>query len=484
MDGDEACSLADKAVSESSGQHLTDLESSLFKALWLNPKQTYAGFADSNKYSEDYVKEVGAGLWKSLSQALGEPVRRRNFQEAIERYRKRTGDIDILSPNKQIDWNEAPSTSCFFGRQEELRCLESWIVDENQKLIAILGIGGIGKTILAAKIGERVKDQFDCIVWRELRNAPPLSILLGELVPFLSNQRDTTSDIKSLLKYFQTSRCLVVLDNIESILQAEEYAGRYRSGYEDYGELLNTVKQTNHQSCLVLTSREQPIETIEISDRESSTRSLYLCGASESAVEVAQSIIQTSNLSGSDDQIYQLCSQYDFNPLALRLIAKSIRDLFDNEIGIFLEENTLVFNGIRQLLDQQFSRLTPLEKTVMYWLAINRESTSASVLIKDIVPTVAKPELFQILESLHWRSLVEVKSAGRFTLQPVIMEYVTNEIIETIVVELTTVEINLFVSHALLKVTVDDYVRESQIRLLLAPIAERLQTTFSSRKLL
>jgi WD40 repeat protein/tRNA isopentenyl-2-thiomethyl-A-37 hydroxylase MiaE len=386
--------------------------------------------------------------------------------------------------NQRVDWNEAPSTASFFGRQAELDCLQSWIIDENKKLVAILGIGGIGKTRLAARLGEQVREHFDYVIWRDLKNAPPLRVILGEIIPFLSNQEDTGSDIKSLLKWFQRFRCLVILDNLESILQAGEFAGRYRPGYEDYGELLNRIKETRHQSCLVLTSREQPIEIIEVADIDSFTRSLCLSGTSESAFEVARYIIQTSRLSGSSDQIHQLCVRYYFNPLALTLISKSIRNLFEGEIGKFLDENTLVLNGIPQLLDQQLSRLTLLEKTVINWLAINRVPTSASFLAKDIVPAVAKEEVLRVLDSLNWRSLVEVKSAGQFTLQPVIMEYVTNQIVEKICTELTTVELDLFASYSLLKVTVDDYVRESQIRLLLAPIADRLQTTFSSRNLL
>jgi hypothetical protein len=36
----------------------------------------------------------------------------------------------------------------------------------------------------------------------------------------------------------------------------------------------------------------------------------------------------------------------------------------------------VLFNGVRQLLDRQFARLSPLEETLMYWLAIDREWTA------------------------------------------------------------------------------------------------------------
>ena len=68
----------------------------------------------------------------------------------------------------------------------------------------------------------------------------------------------TQWQLSQLIDYLQTRRCLLILDNAESILISEERAGAYRPGYEDYGQLLRWVAETRHQSCLVLTSREQP----------------------------------------------------------------------------------------------------------------------------------------------------------------------------------------------------------------------------------
>ena len=55
-------------------------------------------------------------------------------------------------------------------------------------------------------------------------------------------------------------RCLLVLDNAESILKLGAHCGLYRPGYEDYGVLLKQVGEQSHQSCLLLTSREKPLE--------------------------------------------------------------------------------------------------------------------------------------------------------------------------------------------------------------------------------
>ena len=103
----------------------------------------------------------------------------------------------------------------------------------------------------------------------------------------------------------------------------------------------------------------------------------------------------------------------------------SIQELFAGNIVEFLSQDTVVFNGIRNLLDQQFNRLSDLEKKIM--LAVNREPVSPSELRDDFVPLVSKANLIEALQSLKWRSLIEKNST--FTQQPVVMEYITSKLL-------------------------------------------------------
>jgi predicted ATPase len=124
-------------------------------------------------------------------------------------------------------------------------------------------MGGIGKTALAAKLGNQIKDNFEYVIWRSLRNAPPITHMLADLIKLLSAQQEINlpksvdSKISLLLKYLREHRCLLVLDNAETILKSNALAGHYKERYESYGELLRQVGEVPHQSCLVLTSREK-----------------------------------------------------------------------------------------------------------------------------------------------------------------------------------------------------------------------------------
>lgn len=405
--------------------------------------------------------------------------------------------IDDLPMSQRRDWGEALDVSAFYGRTNELATLRQWIVGnppaqgQRCRLVALLGMGGIGKTALAVKLAESVQDEFDCLIWRSLRNAPPIQDLLLDLITFLANQQiqdlPETIDgrISCLIEYLRSSRCLILLDNTESVLHSNQSldafqshrVGAYRPGYEAYGQLLRCVGETLHQSCLLLTSREKPRGLSIKEGNTSPVRSLQLAGLDQQA---GKTILQAKGISGLEAEIQTLITHYAGNPLALKIVATTIEDLFAGSISEFLQQGSIVYGDISHLLNQQFSRLSNLEQQIMGWLAINREPVSLSELQQDLTPAPVRRTLLEALESLHHRSLTEKQSAC-FTQQPVVMEYVIEHLIDEICKEIRTGEIALFNSHALLKAQAKDYIRQIQTRLILEPIATQLLNLFGNK---
>ena len=389
-----------------------------------------------------------------------------------------------LEPHQ--DWGEAVDVSVFFGRTEELDKLEKWIVEDRCRLVALLGMGGIGKTSLSVKLAQQIAAEFETVIWRSLRNAPVLENVLTDLLNVLLNKSEAKADLPQLIDHLKQHRCLIVLDNIETILQSgkgtlRDRVGRYREGYESYGELFRQLGEVQHQSCLILTSREKPKEIALLEGKTLPIRSLQLAGLKETE---GQQVLKAKGFSGSEDRWTILINRYAGNPLALKIVATAIHDLFDGNIDNFLEQverDTAVFGEIRDLLDQQLVRISNLEQEVMYWLAINREPISLAELRDDVVAPISLTELLEVLESLNRRSLIE-KNLASFTQQPVVMEYVTEQIIERIHQEIYTCEIALLNSHALIKAQAKDYIRNTQINLILKPIIERLKVTLGSDK--
>ncbi|NJN87510.1 MAG: hypothetical protein HC881_15885, partial [Leptolyngbyaceae cyanobacterium SL_7_1] len=378
-------------------------------------------------------------------------------------------------------WGESIDVPVFHGRNHELTVLEQWILDDQCRLIALLGMGGMGKTTLAIKLVEALHDQFDRMIWQSLRNAPPVEEVLTHWLNLLADQDSTPpltfdAQLNQLMDYLRRSRCLLVLDNVETILHSgvgNDDGGQsepYQPGYEAYGELFRRVGVERHGSCLVLTSREKPKTLEALEGKTLPVRTLSLSGLGLPAV---QAIVTTQGCSCPSEAEWQrLAERYAGNPLALKIVSTTAKDLFDGDIHQFLEQDTIAFGDITALLDEQFHRLSEFETQVMYWLAINREWVSIADLRADM-PVPNQSKLLEALQSLGRRSLLE-KANGQFTLQPVVMEYVTDRLIEKVTQEIQTHTIRLLLSHALIKAEAKDYIRDSQIRVILAPLVSRL----------
>jgi hypothetical protein len=74
------------------------------------------------------------------------------------------------------------------------------------------------------------------------------------------------------------------------------------------------------------------------------------------------------------------------------------------------------------------------------------------------------------------------KQSVCYTQQPVVMEYVTERLVEQVWVEIALEEVRLLMSHALIKATAKDYIRASQRSLILEPVVNRLHVTLKSKK--
>lgn len=230
---------------------------------------------------------------------------------------------------------EAVDVTFFYGRTEEIAKLKQWIIDDGCRLVALLGIGGIGKTALSAKIVEQIKDNFEYVIWQSLHNTPQIKDILAHLIEFLSSEQkidlsDVNSSISLLINYLCKHRCLLVLDNVETIMQSGERTGHYRQGYENYGELIRRVGEVPHQSVVVLTSREKPREITLLEGETLPVRSLEILGLKEID---AQEIFRAKNFFISENECRVLVERYTGNPLALQIVSATIREVFDASVS-------------------------------------------------------------------------------------------------------------------------------------------------------
>lgn len=414
----------------------------------------------------------------------GKSVDKRSLEKFLMAFELKLTAEDYEKPNrhKRQDWGGAVSVEHFLGRTDELSTLTDWLLKDRCRLVALLGMGGIGKTTLSIELAKRIGDKFDCLIWKSLRDAPPVEEIVDRIIEFLSQGKESQANlplrlgdkITLAIEYLRDSRCLILLDNVESLLDSNQRAGKYRPGYEGYSELFRRIGATDHLSCLAITSREKPQEIAILEGQ--SVRSLQL----EGLKEVAE-IFNLKGVTGSRLQLNLIRERYSGNALALKVVATTIHDLFDGNIAEFLRQERAVFGDIRDILDSQFERLSDLEREIMYWLAIAREPVSLVKLRQDFAMFISPIKLLEAVESLSRRSLIE-NNASCFTQQSVVMEYVTDHLIEVVCEEIIIGKPEVLRDRALMEATAKDYIRESQNRLILQPVINELLAVFRSKK--
>lgn len=515
MTADDALGLVERVLAERGVGALSPIQRTLFQQAWGD--RTYQDTALELGYEVGYVKQMGSDLWQCLSEHLGEKVTKRNLHGVLAHQLKAlstqaadpegSGLSDGLSgspssalgaiPLRRRDWGDAAAATTFYGRTDELALLQAWVVADRVRLVGLFGMGGMGKTTLAVKLAQQVQDRFEVVIWRSLRHAPPVDDLLRDLLGVLSatmpEPAGATFDglLRSLLDQLRQHRCLIVLDNGETILQPRDRTGTYLPGYDHYGQLFASLGEVAHQSAIVLTSREKIKEIAQQEGDTQPIRSLRLGGLPPT---VGQSIFQArGQFTGTPGHWQHLVSYYAGNPLALKMVAAVVQDFFEGQLGPFvhmLAQGEAVFGDIRDLLTHQLNRLSPVEQQVMAWLAIHREPATLAQIRAYLVEPLALGALIEALTSLERRSLIErdtpraspTQGSTRFTLQPVVMEYITDWLVEqisrAILADPTaepTIDAGPLHTYALILAQAQDYIRDSQTRLILQPVLQRLR---------
>ncbi len=541
MDVEAVIGFVEAALGEA---RLSRLQLEVLEQVW--EERSYQEIARSIGYDVGYVKQTGAQLWRSLSQTFGEKITKNNVQYILARKVKETLAVAAQDPKTDapqrtgaaVDWGEAVDVGSFQGRQAELTLLERWILGDESggdaahprcRLMGIFGMGGIGKTCLSVKLAQRLEARFERVIWRSLRNAPSPESLLADMLQFLApgtlapvpgapdpDGSVFNARLLTLLHHLRAQRCLIVLDNFETVMQAGDCLGEYQPGYTEYGQLLHYLGESSHQSTLLLTSREKPKGFAAAAGMGLPIRSLSLTGLAEDCI---QGVLTTKGqFWGSAIEWKTLCDRYRGNPLALKIVAAAIQDFFGGQLGPFLaalQPGSAIFGDIRELLASQIQRLSPLEQDVMYWLTIEREPISLPDLQAHLLLPHSLGNAFEALSALERRSLIEkmpapsAQECPRFTLQPVVMEFMTAQLVEGAYQALVqfnrdlgehrdveivrlpdapdpsrSVDLGILRTHALVKAQAKDYIRDMQRQSIVQPLRDRLLHRFGQPGLL
>jgi len=454
----EMLKFADEIVFAKTGQHLDDLQAAVLQGTI--QRETYKQIAKDFDCSESRIREIGSELWQILSEELGEDVNKKNFQSAMERFQvsnvsnfaqnvseqhisgsfntcgearhppeqrnsNQLNDETVnAKPTKTLhqDLSEMPELGNFFDRTHELQTLTTWILQQNCRLITLIGRLGIGKTSLAVQLVQQIKDEFEYAAWYTLDEFPTIDKFQSNLIQLLSNSEKQDSSPTNqkrlpLIKYLQNHRCLIVLDDVHNLFCSGESAGKYKPECEEYRSLFKQIEKLSHQSCLMLIGWEQPREVTQVKNQNTPIRTLQLKGLD---IAAGREILRDYGLAESDNT-ESLIHRYQGNPLWLKSVATLIQDLGGGVTELLPNDTILLPEDLKDVLQQQFDRLSELEKQVISLLAKESQPVDRIKLLEnDIIPV---SDLANALQSLSRRCWIE-QQANFYTLPPVLKQYI------------------------------------------------------------
>ncbi len=159
---------------------------------------------------------------------------------------------------------ELPRTKSFVGRNKELKDLLSSL-DKN--VIIIEGIAGIGKTYIAAKFAEELKDEYTIYWYENLSEVSTLSSVVNKIAIFLKENGKPT--LSNSIEHFGYDNEVLI-----TLLKEELNSNNFAIFFDDYHkaekELNPLLKQlvSIKQSKIIVITRKEPEFYNVIDERE------------------------------------------------------------------------------------------------------------------------------------------------------------------------------------------------------------------------
>ncbi|MCT7952065.1 ATP-binding protein [Ancylothrix sp. C2] len=444
----EVLQLVDELVHKQTGEHLDDLQKKVIKGLWEG--KSYTAIADKHKYkSSNYIGDVSRKLYKILSSQLGEDVSQSNFCWTIERFINKSksnsvsqvqqglinnSHISLCSkktqdnsenneenyPNKSYhDLTLAPKITHFYGREKELKTLSDFLLQQNTRLLSVLGLPGIGKTTLVKQFLDQNRQHFDILIWKSIKLSPSLDTIINEIIT-ATNPDPLIADnqLTQLLKLFSQQKCLIVLDDVQEIFTGQQFTGQYKTQYKDYKTLFTRTTEVEHQSSLILISQEQCQEMHGLDEDFYPVKCLELEGLDNTG------ILKNQGLKDEENWL-KIIDLYEGNPRYLKDIAGLIKNVYCGRVSEFLAEDSLILTqNIKYCLSELFQRLSPGEQEITLKLSQSKEPVSRDDLRQNL--ELSSSDLINGLCSLTRRYLLKRIEGEKvvFNLGPVFKEYV------------------------------------------------------------
>ncbi|MFZ4655724.1 MAG: BTAD domain-containing putative transcriptional regulator [Caldilineaceae bacterium] len=369
------------------------------------------------------------------------------------------GDVANLP---QVDWDAIPVSPRLVGRETELNQLEQWLLTERCRVVALFGIGGQGKTVVAADLVHRLVEKaelappqtpsapfFTRILWVSASRETTVTHLLHRWLAQLGAASLTGAAVEPfdlpappldyllarLIHHLRTQRCLLILDQTEGLWHNP---ATNEAQQEAFTLLLRWLAESEHQSCFFFLSREQPQALIRLARQSSTIRTLHLARISSTA---GVALLRQRGLTYPPSDLAALVTKYGGNPLALTLLTEIVHDFPVHTLQTILKHETLLFSDLQTVLKQQFQQLPALARTILIWLALEQAPIPFDLLWEQFLEINHASAVMEAYRVLQQAFLLEQTLDQQLIRLPALFQtYITQYLIEQIVQEINIQE--------------------------------------------
>src|SRR5213080_3791914 len=327
----------------------------------------------------------------------------------------------------------APRAGCpvqlttFIGREREIAAVDDLL--QSTRLVTLTGVGGAGKTRLAAEVAARVTPRFEASAWVDLASLSDPA-LVAELVAATLGYREEggRSAVQTMVHRLCECDTFVILDNCEHLVDA-------------CAEVAETLLKGCPSVCILATSREalgvpgeQAWLVPPLSLPARTTAEVLGSEAGRLFLERARAVLPAFSLDDANaPAVAQICRRLDGIPLAIELAAARVGVLAPQQIAGRLDDSfkLLISSGrstvprhrtLRETIDWSHALLDPAEAALFRRLSVFAGTFSLDA-GEAIFPDAG---VLDVLSSLGDKSLVVMETVGgeaRYRLLETLRQY-------------------------------------------------------------